>query len=116
VSLLMLDARAITPAVNLVQNVGFGEDATYTKSGKIGPPAGQMPFPLRHPATTDRNRAVQRELELVLVRANGALSRRMKELLGRGRLWAVLRFLATNRVSTAAIRGLSGLKARLGRT
>ena len=115
VSLLMLEARAITPAVNLVQNVGFGEDATYTRSGKIGPPSHPMIFPLRHPATTIRSAPVQRELELMLVRGTGALARRMKQLLGQGRLWAVLRFLATNRVSMAAVRTVAAARARLTR-
>lgn len=116
VSLLMLRARAITPSVNLVQNIGFGPEATYTTSGKIGPPAGALPFPLRHPATTDRNQAVQRELELMLIRASGPLAQLMKRLLGRGRLWAALRVVATSRAVMTLARGSAAVRARLGRS
>ena len=41
----------VFPARNLVQNIGFGEDATHTR--RVDPitaiPARSLPFPLRHP-------------------------------------------------------------------
>jgi hypothetical protein len=41
----------IIPAVNLVTNIGFGPDATHTKSpsGFDNQPPGDLQFPLRHP-------------------------------------------------------------------
>lgn len=45
------DRLAITPSVNLVTNIGFGESATHTKAAKPGEqiPAEALSFPLRHP-------------------------------------------------------------------
>ena len=43
---------AITPNVNLVENIGFGQDATHTTSAKdfrVGYAASPMTFPLTHP-------------------------------------------------------------------
>ncbi|MEO1525429.1 MAG: hypothetical protein AAFX06_08330 [Planctomycetota bacterium] len=40
----------ITPDKNLVQNVGFGADATHTKFRKRVPEAESLEFPLRHPS------------------------------------------------------------------
>ena len=43
----------IVPAVNLMTNIGFGEDATHTVDSHAQlahPEAGEMPFPLRHPS------------------------------------------------------------------
>ncbi len=49
---------AITPEVNLVSNIGFGEDATHTvaSTGVINLPVEEMDFPLRHPPFMSRNR------------------------------------------------------------
>jgi hypothetical protein len=48
----------VIPAVNLVTNIGFGPDATHTKSpsGFDNQPPGDLPFPLRHPDFTIRGR------------------------------------------------------------
>lgn len=48
---------AIAPAINLVQNVGFREDATHTTSGESPlPETPKTPFlPLRHPKYLRRN-------------------------------------------------------------
>lgn len=42
---------AVTPEVNLVSNIGFGEGATHTvaDTGVINLPLAEMKFPLRHP-------------------------------------------------------------------
>lgn len=116
VSLLSMDALAVTPATNLVQNRGFGEDATYTKSGKIGEAAATMQFPLRHPAQREVNVAVQRELEIVLVRANGPLARRARALLGESRLWAVARRAATHPATGHVVRSVLAARARFTRS
>lgn len=45
----MQSGLAILPNVNLVQNIGFGMDATHTiKSNRKFPEAGQLTFPLIH--------------------------------------------------------------------
>jgi hypothetical protein len=45
------------PAENLVSNIGFGEDATHTKSSSQveNKGAGELQFPLRHPPFYTRN-------------------------------------------------------------
>jgi hypothetical protein len=45
----------IIPKVNLVENIGFGADATHTKKGQ-GHPARSLHFPLVHPDSVDRNK------------------------------------------------------------
>jgi hypothetical protein len=49
---------AVTPEVNLVSNIGFGEGATHTvtDTGVINLPVSEMEFPLRHPPFMLRNR------------------------------------------------------------
>ncbi|HEV2764310.1 MAG TPA: hypothetical protein VGV38_15125 [Pyrinomonadaceae bacterium] len=49
---------AVLPSVNLVTNIGWGENATHTKQegGEIADlPAFEMTFPLRHPAAVTRH-------------------------------------------------------------
>ena len=47
----MQGGLTVLPAVNLVQNVGFGENATHTKKESChGPPAENLIFPLSHPS------------------------------------------------------------------
>lgn len=41
----------VLPQIALIENIGFGKDATHTVgSEKLGPEAGVMPFPLVHPS------------------------------------------------------------------
>jgi len=52
---------AIVPTVNLISNIGFGADATHTKSvsdGRANLPTAAMRFPLQHPPYMIRNRDV----------------------------------------------------------
>lgn len=55
---LEANGRAVIPSVNLVANIGFGSDATHTRSraAAVRPAVGAMNFPLRHPASLGRNR------------------------------------------------------------
>jgi len=49
----------IIPNVNLVSNIGFGEDATHTRSNKsplVNIPLKEMVFPLKHPPFIIRNK------------------------------------------------------------
>jgi hypothetical protein len=54
------DALTLIPAVNLVSNIGFGEQATHTLNRKnpfAALPTGEIPFPLRHPPVLEVNTA-----------------------------------------------------------
>jgi hypothetical protein len=54
----LADGLTILPDVNLMTNIGFGDDATHTRSSRsemANLPAGEMRFPLRHPARIERN-------------------------------------------------------------
>jgi hypothetical protein len=49
-SILDNDGRAISPNTNLVENIGFGSDATHTSSeNNMSLPVGKITLPLRHP-------------------------------------------------------------------
>jgi hypothetical protein len=49
--------KCIIPCVNLVQNIGVGENATHTQGGGAWQQlsAGTMHFPLLHPTSTECN-------------------------------------------------------------
>ena len=54
----------IVPAVNLMTNIGFGDDATHTvdpHAQQAHPAAGEMAFPLRHPLLLLRDRRRDRQ-------------------------------------------------------
>lgn len=52
------DGLAILPNFNLINNIGFGEDATHTKNApsSLNIPTQEIPFPLVHPKMIRRNR------------------------------------------------------------
>ncbi|MBM7516567.1 glycosyltransferase family 2 protein [Nocardioides nitrophenolicus] len=71
-TMLTLGGLALSPSRNLVENVGWGEDATHgAAAGKRDHGASAMELPLRHPAEVAVNVEVERELELVLSRVGG---------------------------------------------
>ena len=77
----------IVPAVNLVGNIGFGQDATHTHdaadSFARAAPTG-LPFPLRHPAYVLRDRTQdQRRFQRFLLGRVGAIARRWLTGFGR---------------------------------
>ena len=56
---------AIVPKVHLISNVGFGDDATHTRSasnnrGKLL--EGDLGFPLAHPSSVERNLELDRQI------------------------------------------------------
>ena len=55
-SLWNVGAATVTPRVNLVENIGFGDDATHTRYRKRVPKAQSLDFPLRHPKMFELNR------------------------------------------------------------
>lgn len=68
------------PAVNLVENDGYGEGATHTRAEKEPDRSAPMHFPMTHPPVA-LNRAVEGELELILLRTDGRLSRIVRRLI-----------------------------------
>ncbi|QXE92322.1 glycosyltransferase family 2 protein [Geomonas subterranea] len=59
------DTLCVMPAVNLVSNIGFGEEATHTKAvtEHAGLPTRAMAFPLLHPCEMKRNVLLDSQLE-----------------------------------------------------
>lgn len=81
---------SIAPNVNLVQNVGFGADATHTRSQtdyRAQAEAKSMALPLRHPPYVARDvRADRQRLELLFSRKKARrdpLARRLSKWLGK---------------------------------
>ncbi len=75
----------IIPRVNLVSNIGYGEDATNLKKKNltIGVPTLPVPFPLVHPKVLEYNHVADRYIEeLVYLHPLGKLSLFIKSLLG----------------------------------
>lgn len=110
-SIIAAEGLAISPAVNLVENIGVGGDATHTHSDREVPTAGTMEFPLRHPAQATVNAAISREQELELVRGYGRLARAVGRILGRGRLRTAASKVSQWSVTRRAVRGLAVLAA-----
>jgi hypothetical protein len=76
---------AISPGVTLVSNVGFGKDATHTRSAgdrRAKLETSEITFPLQHPPSVVRDRKAERifneELILPLVR-EPSLAQRLQE-------------------------------------
>ena len=74
---------SILPRVNLISNIGFGADATHTRSTddmRANVPTAPMEFPLRHPPCMARDTAADRAIveQVGLVRAPRTLYRRLR--------------------------------------
>ena len=74
----------IVPSVNMMTNIGFGDDATHTldtQAQLAHPAAGELTFPLKHPASMTRNRSRDRRyfrehlIRLALATAQRLLNR-----------------------------------------
>lgn len=104
---------SITPSVNLVENQGFGADATHTVSpGRSDDPAEPMVFPLRHPAQVVLDVAVERELELHLNRVGGPAAKLARALIRSPRLRRVARAAVNSAPATSATRLVARLTQR----
>jgi len=109
-SMMTLGGLAISPAVNLVENVGWGVDATHgVAPGKRDHAAEEMAFPLRHPAEVALDPQVERELELVLSRVGGRAATVARRLVRSPRLRHAARTAVNSRAATAAHRLVSRL-------
>lgn len=105
---------AITPALSMVQNVGFGVSAgTHTAGasgdGEIYGIAAPMPFPLHHPDAVALDVQVERELEFVLGRVGGRSAQLARRLIRSPRLRRPIRSLISSRPAMLAVRAGSRL-------
>ena len=104
-----------TPAANLVSNNGYGEGATHTRSSRPPTPSEPIAFPLRHPSVVALSEPVERELELVLLRANGRLARAARQVIRPLWLRGIVRRAIHGRLATGALRLASQASERLRR-
>jgi hypothetical protein len=81
VTIMSRQGLSIIPRINLVEHDGYGEGATHTRASKVPYPALSMDFPLVHPPAVELNREAEGELELVLLRHDGRLSRLARKLI-----------------------------------
>ncbi len=95
VTIMSRQGLSIMPAVTLVENDGYGENATHTQSNKEPTKAEPMTFPLVHPARIELNRDIEGELELVLLRTDGQLSRLARRLIRPLWMRAIVRRIVT---------------------
>jgi hypothetical protein len=113
VTIMAHGGLSATPALNLVANDGFGEGATHTRSSRPVTPSVPQPFPLVHPAQVALDVAVERELELVLMRANGRLARAARKVIKPLWMRAIVRRVVTSPAATRVLRGLSRSRSRV---
>jgi hypothetical protein len=104
---------AITPSRNLVENVGWGADATHgVTTERQDHPAQRIDFPLRHPAEVVVDVEVERDLELVLSRVGGRTARAARRLIRSPRARRVARSIAYSRPVVRVSRSWSRLTSR----
>jgi hypothetical protein len=115
VTIMANGGLSVTPAVNLVANDGFGQGATHTRSNRQVTPAEPMTFPLIHPDEVRLNEDVERELELVLLRANGRLARAARRVIRPLWMRTIVRAIMSNRVVWGTVKSVTALWARVQR-
>ncbi|QYJ03942.1 hypothetical protein KUV85_16720 [Nocardioides panacisoli] len=108
VTIMSRSGLSVMPEVNLVEHDGYGEGATHTRADKDPDPARSLAFPLRHPPEVRLNRAVEQELELVLLRTDGRLSRLARRLIRPLWLRALVRRVVSHPVAWRLVRRLVG--------
>lgn len=113
-SMMTEGAFALSPSRNLVENVGWGEDATHAASvtGRTDHAASEMVFPLQHPPTVALNVEVERELELILSRVGGRAATFARRLVRSPRLRYYARLAVNSKLSHKASRAASRLTDR----
>jgi hypothetical protein len=104
---------AITPSRNLVENVGWGADATHgVTTERQDHPAQRIDFPLRHPADVVVDAEVERDLELVLSRVGGRTARAARRLIRSPGARRIARSIAYSRPVVRFSRSWSRLTSR----
>lgn len=107
ITIMAADGLSATPRDNLVENIGFGADATHTAAANhYGETAVGAVFPLHHP-TVQRDVEIERELELLLNRVGGRAAVLARRLVSSPRLRAALRKVAHSDLAQRATRRLS---------
>ncbi|GAC1385115.1 MAG: hemolytic protein HlpA [Marmoricola sp.] len=102
-----------TPAVNMVENIGYGPDATHTHVvGHIGEPASSLALPLVHPCEVSLDREVERDLELLLLRIGGPMATRLRPFMRSPRVRTAARRIAHSKVAIRLARFVSRLRDR----
>jgi hypothetical protein len=116
-TMMTVGGFALSPSRNLVENVGWGEDATHAASvsGRTDHAADAMTFPLQHPSAVVLNREVERELELILSRVGGRAATFARRLVRSPRLRYYARLAVNSQVSQKASRAASRLTDRTPR-
>lgn len=95
VTMISQDGLAAVPRHNLIENDGYGEGATNVRAQKKPIPARPLELPIRHPAAIERNRKVEEELELIMVRTDSWLSRVARALIRPLWMRAIVRRIIT---------------------
>lgn len=106
---------SLTPSINMVSNVGWGPEATHTRSTRKPAAAVSMAQPLVHPAEVALNTTVQAELEAVLLRANGRLANFVRIFVPSIRVRGWIREVVHSRIVWGAVRRISSALGRLRR-
>jgi hypothetical protein len=114
VTMLTEGGLAATPAVNMVENIGFGAGATHGVFERDTDPSRPMPQPLRHPDRVALDVEVERELELLLNRVGGPTTELARRLITNPRLRAVARRALHSRAAVRATRVASRITDRRG--
>lgn len=104
VTIINQNGLSAVPRHNLVTNDGYGEGATNVRAQKEPNPARPLDLPIRHPAEVKRNRAVEEELELVMVRTDSWLPRVARAIIRPLWLRAIVRRIITQPVVWGLVR------------
>lgn len=108
VTIINQNGLSAVPRHNLVENDGYGEGATNVRANKKAKPARPLDLPIRHPAAVVRNRPVEEELELIMVRTDSRLSRIGRALIRPLWLRAVVRGIITQPLIWRVVRKFLG--------
>lgn len=108
VTIMSKAGLSIMPAVTMVENDGYGEGATHTRADKEPTPATPMTFPLVHPASVAMDPGVEGELELILLRTDGRLSRLVRKLIRPLWLRSIVRRIITIPIVWKVVRRFVG--------
>ncbi len=113
-TMMTLGGLAITPSRNLVENVGWGADATHgVTAERQDHPAQQIDFPLKHPTTVAVDTELERELELVLSRVGGRAARMARLVVRSPKARRIFRRVAHSRPAVQFTRFWSRASSRI---
>lgn len=108
VTIMSEGGLSVMPAVTVIENDGYGEGATHTRAAKEPTPAETLPFPLVHPASVALDPAIEGELELILLRTDGRLSRLVRKLIRPLWLRSIVRRIITIPIVWKIVRRMVG--------